>query len=80
MLAMWVEDGDSDISSQMTDVFYINCIGIDWSLYLLKNKQHRNSTSLVELWNDHRKADNITGKKYIETAWKKKKKWEGITI
>lgn len=38
MLAMWVKDGDSDISSQMTDAFYMNCIGIDWSLYLLKNK------------------------------------------
>lgn len=53
MLAMWVEDGDSDISSQMTDAFYMNCIGIDWSLYLLKNKQHRNSTGkkvLSPLW------------------------------
>lgn len=53
VMAMCVEDGDLDISSQMTDVFYINFIGIDQSQYLLRNKQYRNSTGqkvLSSLW------------------------------
>lgn len=38
LFASWDEDGATDISPEMTTVFYINVIGIDPSQHLLRSK------------------------------------------